>query len=93
MSCTPSTSGTHSSTKSRDTVGETDDDTPNKSDVTEEHLERIKLPCFTKVVKDVLVNDKNSEVIWDEMMDQIVGHIKTNYPNRMSCHEDYRQSG
>ena len=60
---------------------------------TDEVLEKIKLPCFTKAVKDALENDKNSEVIWDEMMDQIVGHIKTNYPKRMMCHEDYRQFG
>ena len=93
MSSTQSTSGTLLSTKSNDTVGETDDSSPNKSYITDEVLEKIKLPCFPKAVKDALKNDKNSELIWDEMMDQIVGHIKMNYPKRMTCHEDYRQFG
>ena len=64
MSSTQSTSGTLLSTKSNDTVGETDDSTPNKSYITNKLLEKIKLPCFTKAVKDALKNDKNSKLIW-----------------------------
>ena len=54
--------------------------------------EGIKLPDFTSVVKDALM-EKCSSDVWNELLNQTVNYSRWYFPDRVSILEDYRLIG